>query len=213
MKKVEIINHPIAGNCLRALRDKNTLTKDFRSAMNMLGVLLATEATRNFKTIKDTVITPLETEASCEYVDDTRVLIVPILRAGLGLVESFLKLLPSAQVGHVGIYRDHDTLEAKPYLNTTPVGNHSNFDYVLVLDPMLATGNSGVKALEFVVQKGYSPEQIIFVCVVATEQGIKQIHNKYPEIKIITAAVDPKLNEKAYIVPGLGDAGDRLYLA
>lgn len=212
MKKVEIINHPIAGNCLRALRDKNTLTKDFRSAMNMLGILLAVESTRDFKTVKDTVITPLETEASCEYVEDARVLIVPILRAGLGLVESFLKVLPSAQVGHVGVYRDHDTLEAKEYLNTTPVDNN-NFDYVLVLDPMLATGNSGVKALDFVMQKGYSPENVIFVCVVATEQGINQIHSKYPEIKIVTAAVDPKLNEKAYIVPGLGDAGDRLYLA
>lgn len=212
MRKVEILNHPIAGNCLRVLRNKDTQTIDFRSALNLLGVLLAVEATKDFKTIKDTVITPLDAEAECEYVDDARVLLVPILRAGLGLVESFLKLLPSAQVGHIGVYRDHDTLEAKPYLNTTPVDNHK-FDHVVVLDPMLATGNSGVKALEFVMQKGYSPENVTFVCVVATEQGINQIHSKFPEIKIITAAVDPKLNDKAYIVPGLGDAGDRLYLA
>ncbi len=212
MKDLQVIDHPVASSCLKVLRNKDTSIKDFRNAMNRLGVLLAVEATRELQTLEDTVITPLETEASCEYIDDNRVLIVPILRAGLGLVESFLSILPAAQVGHIGVYRDHDTLEAKPYLNTTP-GATPDFNHVLVLDPMLATGNSGVKALDFLMEKGYAPDKVIFICTLATEQGINQIHTKYPQIKIITAAIDPKLNEKAYIVPGLGDAGDRLYLS
>ncbi len=211
MKQLHIIDHPVASSSLKVLRDKTTSTKDFRSAMFTLGTLLAVEATRELPTVKGEVITPLEVAADCEYVDDAQVLIVPILRAGLGLLESFLSILPAAPVGHIGVYRDHDTLEAKPYLNTTPVAT-SNIKHVLVLDPMLATGNSGVKALEFLMEKGYTPDKVSFICTLATQQGINQIHAKYPEIKIITAVVDPELNEKAYIVPGLGDAGDRLYL-
>lgn len=211
MEHVTILDNPIGGNCIRTLRDKETKTSDFRRALRILGYLLAVEACKKLKTEEDTVITPLEVEARCSYVDDSRILLVPVLRAGLGLVESFLTFLPSARVAHVGMYRDHETLEAKPYLNNVPV-NNGGIDQVIVLDPMLATGNSGAKALEFIVEKGYKPEQIIYVCAFSAKPGIEQILGKFPGVEIITAVVDPILNDKGYIVPGLGDAGDRLYL-
>lgn len=211
MENVLVLDNPIAGNCIRTLRDKETRTADFRRALRTLGYLLAVEACKKLKTKEDKVVTPLEVEASCSYVDESRILLVPVLRAGLGLVESFLTFLPAARVAHVGMYRDHETLEAKPYLNNVPV-NNGGIDQVIVLDPMLATGNSGVKALEFIVEKGYKPEQIIYVCAFAAKPGIEQILSKFSGVEIITAVIDPILNDKGYIVPGLGDAGDRLYL-
>ncbi|KJS69746.1 MAG: uracil phosphoribosyltransferase [Peptococcaceae bacterium BICA1-7] len=208
---VRIVEHPLAGNFLRDLRNKDTQIEGFRKAMGKLGLLLAMEATKDLKTMEGTVVTPLEVEARCTYTQDGRVLLVPILRAGMGLVESFLELLPSARVAHVGMYRDHETLEARTYLDTVP-SNTGGFDRVLVLDPMLATGNSSVKALEFVIAKGYSPQQITLVCAFSVRQGLDQVNKKFPDVSIVTAVIDPGLNEKSYIVPGLGDAGDRLYL-
>lgn len=211
MLSVNLIKHPMAGNCLKTLRDRNTKTTEFRSALDKLGLILAIEATYDLETTTDSVMTPLDVEACCSFVDDSRILLIPILRAGLGFVDSFTRIFPSAKVAHIGIARDHETLEAKPYLNTVP-DNPDEFDRVLVLDPMLATGNSSTKALEMVINKGYSPEKITFCCALSTMIGIDQLHKKYPGLKIITAAIDPKLNDKAYIVPGLGDAGDRLNL-
>lgn len=211
MNFVNVIRHPMAGNCLKTLRDKNTKTEEFRRAMDKLGLLLAVEATYDLRVVTDSVITPLEVEAQCSFVDDSRILLIPILRAGLGFVDSFTRLLSSAKVAHIGIARDHDTLEAKPYLNTVP-DNPDEFDRVLVLDPMLATGNSSAKALEMVIDKGYSTEMITLCCALSTMTGIEQLHKRFPALTIVTAAIDPKLNDKAYIVPGLGDAGDRLNL-
>lgn len=211
MEQVYVINHPLAGNALRALRNRDTQIKEFRHALHSLGLLLATEACRNLEVKEDQVITPLHTPAECSFVDDSRILLVPVLRAGLGFVDSFLEYLPSARVAHVGMYRDHNTWEARPYLNTLP-DQVDAFDRVMVLDPMLATGNSGVKALDFIMEKGYSPAKTLLVCALATCHGIEQMLTKYPPVRIFTAAVDPSLNDKAYIVPGLGDAGDRLYL-
>jgi uracil phosphoribosyltransferase len=211
MTSVNVIKHPIAGNCLKILRDRETKTEEFRRAMDKLGLLLAVEATSELATTTDTVITPLDIEAHCSYVNDSKILLIPILRAGLGFVESFTRILSSAKVAHIGIARDHDTLEAKPYLNTVP-DNPDEFDQVLILDPMLATGNSSAKALQMVIDKGYAPEKMIFCCALSTTKGIDQLRQKFPNLKIITAAIDPELNEKAYIVPGLGDAGDRLNL-
>lgn len=208
---VTVLQHPLAGNCLRTLRNRETKVEDFRRAMYKLGVLLAVDVTRGLSTEKDVVVTPLNAEAECRYVVDERILLVPILRAGLGFLESFLEVLPGARVAHIGIFRDHETLEARPYLDSVPE-QPSDFDSVFVLDPMLATGNSSTKALEIIVSKGYSPERIKLVCAVAVRQGIERVHGRFPEVEIITAAIDPKLNEKGYIVPGLGDAGDRLYL-
>lgn len=211
MSSVKVIKHPMAGNCLKTLRDRDTKTEEFRRALDKLGLLLAMEATADFKTTTTSVITPLDIEAPCSYVDDSRILLIPILRAGLGFVDSFTRLLSSAKVAHIGIARDHDTLEAKPYLNTVP-DRPEEFDQVLVLDPMLATGNSSAKALEMVIDKGYAPEKITLCCALSTMVGIDQLQQKFPTLKIITAVIDPKLNDKAYIVPGLGDAGDRLNL-
>lgn len=208
---VKIVEHPVAGNFLRVLRNKDTQIVEFRMAMGKLGLLLAVEATKDLETLAGTVVTPLEVEARCTFVQDARVLLVPILRAGMGFVDSFLELLPSAKVAHVGMYRDHDTLEARTYLDTVPA-NTGGFDRVLVLDPMLATGNSSVKALEFVTAKGYSPQQITLVCAFSVRQGLDQVNKKFPDVRIVTAVIDPELNDKSYIVPGLGDAGDRLYL-
>lgn len=211
MSSVNLINHPLAGNCLRTLRNRDTKTEDFRNAMDKLGLLLAVESTSDLKTITDTVMTPLDVEAHCSYVNDSKILLIPILRAGLGFVDSFVDVLPAAKVAHIGIARDHDTFEARPYLDTVPE-YHEEFDHVFVLDPMLATGNSSAKAIELVLSKGYSTEKMTLVCALSTMVGIKQLQNKFPMLKIVTAAIDPELNEKAYIVPGLGDAGDRLNL-
>jgi len=211
MSSVNLIKHPVAGNCLRTLRNRDTKTEDFRRAMGKLGLLLAVEATSEMESVTDNVMTPLDVEARCTYVNDSKILLIPILRAGLGFVESFVDFLPSAKVAHIGIARDHETLEAKTYLNTVP-DYPEEFDQVFVLDPMLATGNSSARALELVINKGYAPEKITLCCALSTMVGIEQLHQKYPSLKIITAAIDPELNDKAYIVPGLGDAGDRLNL-
>lgn len=211
MSSVKLIKHPLAGNCLRTLRNQDTKTENFRQAMDKLGLLLAVESTMDLGCCNDTVITPLGVEAHCSYVDDSRILLIPILRAGLGFVESFVDILPAAKVAHIGIARDHETLEARPYLDTVP-DHHEEFDRVLILDPMLATGNSSTKAIELVLNKGYVPEKLTLVCALSTMTGIEQLQRKFPALNIVTAAIDPILNEKAYIVPGLGDAGDRLNL-
>jgi uracil phosphoribosyltransferase len=208
---VRVIDHPLAGNYYRILRNRDTRVEDFRQAMNKLGLLLAVEATRGLQTAVDSVVTPLDVEATCHYVEESSVMLVPILRAGLGLLDSFLGVLPGAKVAHIGISRDHLTLEARPYLDSVPE-QAEGFDRVIILDPMLATGNSITKALEIIVGKGYNPGQIVMVNALATRQGIGQVQAKFPEVDIITGVIDPGLNDKAYIVPGLGDAGDRLYL-
>lgn len=211
MSSVNLIKHPLAGNCLRTLRNRDTKTADFRNAMDKLGLLLAVESTMDLNSLTDTVMTPLDVEARCSYVNDSRILLIPILRAGLGFVEVFVDVLPAAKVAHIGIARDHETLEARPYLNTVP-DHHEDFDRVFILDPMLATGNSSVKAIELVLEKGYAAEKLTLVCALSTMVGINQLQSKFPLLKIVTAAIDPELNERAYIVPGLGDAGDRLNL-
>lgn len=211
MSSVNLIRHPLAGNCLRTLRDRDTKTEDFRRAMDKLGLLLAVETTMNLESAIDTVMTPLDVEAQCSYVNDSKILLIPILRAGLGFVESFVNVLPAAKVAHIGIARDHETLEARAYLDTVP-DHPEDFDKVFILDPMLATGNSSVRAIDLVLSKGYSADQITLVCALSTMVGIGQLQSKFPALSIITAAIDPELNERAYIVPGLGDAGDRLNL-
>lgn len=211
MNNLHVVNHPLAGDYLRILRNRETGVRDFRDAMNKLGLIMAVEATASLKYDTETVITPLDTGASCPHVRDGKILLVPVLRAGLGFLYSFLEILPAARVAHTGVARDHDTLEARAYLDTVPV-NAGDFDCVFILDPMLATGNSSVKTLELITGKGYDPARITLVCAVAVRQGVEQVHGKFPAVKIYTAALDPALNDKAYIVPGLGDAGDRLYL-
>lgn len=210
MNEVVVLEHPLAGNCLHILRNRETERSAFRSALNRLSLLLAVEASKNLSTVRETVITPLGVEASSSCVSENRQLLVPILRAGLGFTSGFLTILPDAQVACIGISRDHETLEAKSYLDTVPE-HLGNFEHLFLLDPMLATGNSSVKALEIITAKGYQLDCITVVCAVAAEQGIKRVKKSFPDLGIITAAVDPALDERAYIVPGLGDAGDRLF--
>lgn len=211
MNNVSVVKHPVAKHCLKYLRDKNSDIVTFRGHLNRLGVFLAIEATTDIPTKQVQVETPLNITTEVTEVMDDNVLLVPILRAGLGFVESFLDILPRAKVAHLGMARDHETLEAKVYLSTLP-DNVGSYSKVYVMDPMLATGNSCVKSLEILVEAGIKPENIIVACAFSVEEGIKQIHNKFPEIRVVTATIDQKLNEVGYIIPGCGDAGDRLYL-
>lgn len=211
MSSVTLLRHPLVSDRLKTLRDRETDTELFRRALRELGLILAMESTRHLATRKTSVITPLGVEAEVEEVDSARCLLVPVLRAGLGFVDSFLEFLPKAKVAHVGVVRDHDTLEARAYLSSVP-GNPSEYDDIFILDPMLATGNSSVKVLELLQETGYSTSRIMLVCGFAVEAGIKQVNQKFPNVQIITAAIDSRLNDLGYIVPGLGDAGDRLFL-
>ncbi|GBF34417.1 uracil phosphoribosyltransferase [Desulfocucumis palustris] len=211
MSFVTVLKHPLASHHIRILRDRDTDIEMFRRSLKGLGLFLAVEATRQLQAVSSPVITPLDVEAPGEAVESGRVLLVPVLRAGLGFLDSFLELLPAARVAHVGVSRDHETLQACTYLSVIPQ-NPELFDTVFVLDPMLATGNSSVKTLEILQDAGYSQEKIIFACGFAVEEGINQIKSKFPAIGIIAGTIDWKLNEVGYIVPGLGDAGDRLYL-
>ncbi|MDQ0285473.1 MULTISPECIES: uracil phosphoribosyltransferase [Desulfofundulus] len=211
MSSVILVRHPLVSDRLRTLRDRETDTELFRRALRELGLILAIEATRHLPTRETAVVTPLGVEARVEEVDSSRCLLVPVLRAGLGFVDSFFEFLPKARVAHVGVARDHDTLEARVYLSSVP-GNAFEYDHVFILDPMLATGNSSVKVLELLRETGYSTEKVVLVCGFAVETGIKQVTRKFPGVRIVTAAIDPVLNDLGYIVPGLGDAGDRLFL-
>ena len=211
MKNVTVLKHPVVSDRLTTLRHKDTQIELFRRALRELGFFLAMEATSKLPTIKSKVITPLGIEVDTEELESARVLLAPILRAGLGFVESFLELVPRAKIAHIGIARDHDTLQAMPYLNSLP-SSHEYFDMVFMLDPMLATGNSAVKALEILTKKGFAQEKIILVCAFAVKEGIEQINEKFPSVHIVVATLDWNLNDVGYIVPGVGDAGDRLYL-
>lgn len=211
MNNVTVVKHPLVEHCLRYLRDKNSDIVVFRDNLTRLGSLLAMEATADIPTRQVQVKTPLDILTDVTEAVDDNVLLVPILRAGLGFMESFIKVIPRVKVAHVGMARDHETLEAKVYLSSLP-DNVSDFQRVYVVDPMLATGNSCVKTLSLLVEAGVKPENIVVVCAFSVPEGIAHIHQDYPQIKIVTASIDKKLNEVGYIVPGCGDAGDRLYL-
>ncbi|MBO8138785.1 MAG: uracil phosphoribosyltransferase [Desulfotomaculum sp.] len=211
MNNVTVIKHPVVEDSIKTLRDKNSDIVKFRQSLKRLGLFLAVEATKCIPTRKHQVETPLNITADAEEISDDGTLLIPILRAGLGFVDSFLEIIPRAKVAHIGMSRDHETLEAKVYLKTLPE-NLDAYEKVFVMDPMLATGNSCIKTLDILVEAGINPENIIVACAFTAPEGIEKIHKKYPQIKIITATIDQKLNDVGYIIPGCGDAGDRLYL-
>lgn len=211
MESVSILRHPLADEQLQLIRNKTSDITIFRAAITRLGYLLAIETTKDAPTQESKVTTPMEVETTVNILKDDKILLVPILRAGLGLVESFLTFLPKAKVAHIGMARDHETLQAKLYVNTLPK-NVADFEQVIVLDPMLATGNSCVKALEVLTEAGIAPNKLKVVCAFAVKEGITQVTSKFPEVRIVTGTVDPILNNIGYISPGCGDAGDRLYL-
>lgn len=205
MKKVIITNHPVIKHKLSIIRDVNTPHYLFNQLVNEVGKLMAYEATKDLETKKVNVETPLQV-AECEKLLDN-VVIVPILRAGLGMADGVCEILPHAKIGHLGLYRDEETLETKEYLNKLPATIKDSV--VLLVDPMLATGNTVVYASGLLKKAGV--KKIIYIGLVGVDCGIDKVHSIHPDVDIYLAAKDEKLNDKAYILPGLGDCGDRLF--
>lgn len=200
------INHPLIQHKLTILRDKNTDTKTFRENLNEIAKLMTYEATKNLKLEESTVETPLM-ETKGYSLQDKAVGVVPILRAGLGMVEGILSLIPTAKIGHIGVYRNEETLEPVYYYCKLPLDIAER--KVLLLDPMLATGGSAVYAIDYLKKEGC--KNIIFMCLVAAPEGIAKILNKHPDVDIFTAKIDQGLDKNGYIYPGLGDCGDRIF--
>ena len=210
--QVKILNHPVINHNLAIIRDKNTDCEKFKNALKRITYALIYEATSSLPTIKKTVQTPL-VETTCEVFDNRgQLIIAPILRAGMIFCEVAQELLPFANVHHIGMYRDEETLEPVWYYDKRKeIKEDKDKVFVLLLDPMLATGNSAVDAVENFISKGVKEENIIFVSLISSPEGIKRLTNTCPKVQIISAALDEKLNSKGYIMPGLGDAGDRIY--
>ncbi len=203
---VHVIEHPLIQHKLSIIRDQNTGAKEFRELVEEVAMLMAYEVTRNFPVEEIEVETPVAT-AQCQTIAGQKIAVVPILRAGLGMVSGILKLIPTAKVGHIGVYRDPETLQPIEYYCKLPQEIN---DYELILiDPMLATGGSAAAGIQFLKQRGAT--QIRLMSLIASPEGIQHVQEKHPEIEIYVAAVDDRLNSHGYIVPGLGDAGDRLF--
>lgn len=199
-----VIAHPLAAHVVTHLRDRTTRPATFRTLCHQLTLLLAIEATRGLATAEKTVETPLERHAGRVLAQPLAV--IPILRAGLGMVEPIVDLFPDVSVGYIGLERDHDTAIAHSYYCKLPPLADKR---VLLVDPMLATGGSAVQALDLVFQRG--AREVSLLCIVAAPEGVARVVAKYPDLPIFTAALDRELNAKKYILPGLGDFGDRLY--
>jgi uracil phosphoribosyltransferase len=206
MENVFVFNHPLIQHKLSIIRDKNTGAKEFRELVAEVSMLMAYEVTRNLPLEEVEIETPVA-KAKAKTIAGKKVGIVPILRAGLGMVEGMLNLLPTAKVGHIGLYRDPETLKPVEYYCKLP--NDISERELILLDPMLATGGSASAAISFIKERG--GQNIKLMCLIAAPEGISRVHNEHPDVEIYTAAVDEKLNSHAYIVPGLGDAGDRLF--
>jgi len=206
MANVHIMDHPLIHHKLAILRNKQTPVKEFRELVNEIAGLMCYEATRNLPTMEVEVETPVAT-AHCKMLAGKKLAIVPILRAGLGMVDAMVDLIPSAKIGHIGLYRDPVTHEPVEYYCKLPedIGNRVTF----VVDPMLATGGSAVAAIDFLKKHGC--RSIVMMNIIGCPEGIKKVQEVHPDVEIYMAACDEKLNEHAYIVPGLGDAGDRIF--
>lgn len=205
-KNVHVINHPMVQHKLTILRDKNTGVKEFREVVEELALFMGYEVTRNLPLEEIEIETPI-CKTTSKVISGKKLGIVPILRAGLGMVDGLLKLVPTAKVGHIGLYRDPETLKPVEYYCKLPT-DVAERD-LIVLDPMLATGGSSIAAITFLKDKG--AKSIKMVNLLAAPEGIEAVITAHPDIEIYVAAVDEKLNDHGYIVPGLGDAGDRLY--
>ena len=204
--KVHVMDHPLVAHKLSIMRDKNTSVKDFRELVSEIGMFIAYEATRDLPLTTKTIETPI-CEADVPCIDGKKLAVVPILRAGLGLVEGVLRMVPSARVGHIGMFRDEETLIPHTYFCKMPK-DVAERD-VLIVDPMLATGGSAAAAIDKMKELGC--KNIKLMVLVAAPEGIKCIQEAHPEVDIYCGALDTHLNERGYIVPGLGDAGDRIF--
>lgn len=212
MNNVRVISNPVVLQNLCVMRDKNTDTQNVRIATRKITRCLLYEASQNLPLVEKDVTTPLTTFSAKTIDPDINLIISPILRAGLIFTDEAIDILPQACIRHIGMYRDEKTLKPVWYYNKVPMDapDPSNF-YIYITDPMLATGNSLLAAIELYANKGIPIKNIKCICIIAAPEGIKNIQKHYPDIEIITAAIDEKLNEKGYIVPGMGDAGDRIF--
>ena len=205
-KNIQVISHPLVQHKLSLMRKKSTSTQSFRTLIREVGTLLAYEVTKDLPLIYEEIETPLM-KMNAPFLEGKKLCLVSILRAGNGLLDGFMELLPSARVGHIGLYRDPETLVAVEYYMKLP--DLINQRLVLALDPMLATGHSSAAAVTRLKENG--AENIRFVCLLAAPEGIEYFNKVHPDVPIFVAAIDEKLNDHAYILPGLGDAGDRIF--
>ena len=206
MGKFQVIDHPLIQHKLTMIREKNCGTKVFREVVNEIAMLMAYEVSRDMP-LEDVVIETPMGKSTQKTLSGKKVAIIPILRAGIGMVDGILELIPAAKVGHVGLYRDEETWQPHEYFVKLPEDIASR--QLFVVDPMLATGGSAIMAIDSLKERGAS--NIKFVCLVAVPEGVKALQEAHPDVDIYTAALDERLNEDGYIVPGLGDAGDRLF--
>ena len=205
MRAVEL-KHPLIDHKLAILRDKKTGTKEFREIISELGELLCYEAMKDAKTYEVEIETPME-KMKVRKITEDNYAFVPILRAGTGMLDGIINVVPNAKIGHIGMYRDEETFKPNVYFFKVPKDIEKR--EVLILDPMLATGGSALDAIELLKEKGVT--KLKFLCIIASPEGIKAVEDKHPDVQIYTTSIDNKLNEKAYILPGLGDAGDRIF--
>ena len=206
MDGVTVIDHPLVQHKLTIMRKKETSTAGFRRLLREISTLLCYEVTRDLELTIETIQTPMQ-EMQSPVLEGKKLVFASILRAGNGLLEGMLELVPSARVAHIGVYRDHETLEAVEYYFKAPEDVAERL--IIVVDPMLATGNSSIAAIDKLKERG--AHNIRFLCLLAAPEGLKNFREAHPDVPVFTAAIDSHLNEKGYIVPGLGDAGDRMY--
>ena len=204
-KNFFLVQHPVIKRDVTILRDKNTDSETFRAALQRVSNILAVELSKEFRLTETEVETPLEKTQGAKLTHD--IILVPVLRAGLGMVNGFLQIIPEAKVGHIGLQRDEETLKPIEYYYKVP--KHLETAEVVMLDPMLATGGSASEALKYLKKRGAT--KLVFACLVAAPEGIDKIKSEHPDVKIYAAALDRQLNSKGYILPGLGDAGDRTF--
>ena len=207
MENVTIMDHPLIQHKISRLRDKTTGTNEFRTLVSEIAMLMGFEALRDLPTELVEIETPIETTMQ-PMIAGKKMAIVPILRAGLGMVDGVLNLVPSAKIGHIGLYRDPETHEPHEYYCKLPEPIEQRT--ILVVDPMLATGGSGADAITMIKQHG--GKNIKFMCIIAAPEGLERLHKEHPDVQIYVGALDRQLNENAYICPGLGDAGDRIFV-
>lgn len=204
--EVKELKHPLIEHKLAILRDKKTGTKEFRELVSEIAMFLCYEAMEEADLEEVEIETPI-TKFKTGKLNEDKYAFVPILRAGMGMLEGITRVIPNAKIGHIGMYRDEETFEPVNYFFKVP--KHIEEKEVIILDPMLATGGSGLDAIELLKEKGVT--KIKFLCIIAAPEGIKAIEEKHPDVQIYCTAIDRQLNEKAYILPGLGDAGDRIF--
>ncbi len=203
---IHIMDHPLIQHKVALLRDKNTTVKEFRELVNEIAMLMCYDAFRNLKLKEVDIETPVAM-AKCKMLAGPDIAVVPILRAGMGMLDGILNLVPNAKVGHIGLYRNPRTLEPVEYYCKVPKDIEQR--EVFIIDPMLATGGSGIAAIQFLKDRG--AKNIKFLCLIAAPEGLEKMTEAHPDVEILCASLDEKLNDHGYIVPGLGDAGDRIY--